>query len=163
MFKHRVFQLERWYIVLSQAPKLDLNLFNLGEVPFLTTKRIIPTFDDAWLAGFSDAEACFTIVIKKKNKGYYVEARFILDQKCRYGQDIDILNHISTLFKELKLNEVNKSVKLRKDTNRVYRMTIQCNDFKKPNFYLIHKYFTKFNCICNIYYKLWTRREIIQY
>lgn len=146
VFKHRVIQLTRWNIVLSQAPKLDFKLFNLA-MPILITETIIPTLNDAWLAGFSDAEGCFSITIKKKSNNYYVEARFILDQKCRFEEDISTLNLISTLFKKLKLNEVNNSVKLRMDTDRVYRMTIQCNDFKKPNFSLIHKYFTKFNMV----------------
>jgi hypothetical protein len=158
VFKHRIYQLDRWNIFLSKALKLNLNLFNLTEVPILINDTIFPTLNDGWLAGFSDAEGCFSINIKKKNNGYYVEARFILDQKCRYEQDIATLNHISTLFKKLKLNEVNKSVRLRKDTDRVYKMTIQCNDYKKPNFYLIHKYFSKFNLVTtkHISFLLWS-------
>ena len=147
VFKHRFYQLKRWNIILNQAPKLDLNLFSLAEVPVLINDTIIPTLNDAWLAGFSDAEACFSLNIKNKNKGYYVEARFILDQKCRSDLDIAILYQISTLFINLKDTEVNKSVKLRSKTDNVYRITVQCNDIKKLNSTLIINYFTRFRLI----------------
>ena len=53
-----------------------------------------PTLNDSWISGFTDAEGCFSIGIVKKNNRDYVRARFILDQKCRYGEDIDILKKI---------------------------------------------------------------------
>nr|WUR10596.1 LAGLIDADG endonuclease [Elmerina hispida] len=88
------------------------------------------------------------MTVKKKRNTHYVEARFILDQKClaaHSGLDISILNHISTLF--IKDTKANKSVRLRSKTDNVYRITIQCNDIKKPNFTLIKNYFSKFNLV----------------
>ena len=66
VFKHRVLQLERWYIVLNKAQKLDLNQFNLAEVPILIYNTILPTLNDAWRSAITDAEGCFTITINKK-------------------------------------------------------------------------------------------------
>ena len=42
---------------------------------------------------------------------------------------------------------LNKSVSLRSETTDVYRITIHCNDIKKPNSTLIRNYFSKFNLV----------------
>ena len=147
VFKHRVDQLKKWDINLNNSQRLDLDCFNLNIVPELITTTLMPTLNDGWLSGFTDAEGCFSITVKKARNGHYVEARFILDQKCRSDFDIAILNQISTLFIKLKETEENKSVKLRSKTDNVHRITIQCNDIKKPNSTLILNYFTRFNLV----------------
>jgi hypothetical protein len=151
VFKHRLDQLNNWYTNLNKAPRLELESLNLINVPEIIKTTIFPTLQDAWLSGFTDAEGCFSMVVKKKRNSHYVEARFILDQKCRSESDISILNQISTLFIKLKDTEVNKSVRLRSKTDNVYRITIQAakrsNDIKKPNSTLIRNYFSKFNLV----------------
>ena len=135
----------------SVSSFIDLENFNLTSVPELITIPIKPTLNDGWLSGFTDAEGCFSITVKKKRKNHYsplaLEARFILDQKCRSDSDIAILYQISTLFINIKDTEVNKSVKLRSKTDNVYRITVQCNDIKKLNSTLIINYFTRFRLI----------------
>ena len=151
VFKHRIDQLKKWNVCLNESIRLDLENFNLTSVPELFTIPIMPTLNDGWLSGFTDAEGCFSITVKKKRKNHYsplaLEARFILDQKCRSDSDIAILYQISTLFINIKDTEVNKSVKLRSKTDNVYRITVQCNDIKKLNSTLIINYFTRFRLI----------------
>ena len=151
VFKHRIDQLKKWNVCLNESIRLDLENFNLTSVPELFTIPIMPTLNDGWLSGFTDAEGCFSITVKKKRKNHYVEARFILDQKCRSDLDIAILYQISTLFINIKDTEVNKSVKLRSKTDNVYRITVQAaqrsNDIKKLNSTLIINYFTRFRLI----------------
>ena len=99
----------------------------------------------------------------------------MLDQKCRSRfalEDIEILKHISNLLLACSRpagekvgegpallsygrqqvtgesnNRLNKSVSLRSETTDVYRITINCNDIKKPNYTLIKNYFSKFNLV----------------
>ena len=117
-----------------------------------------PTLGDSWISGFTDSEGCFSIGIVKKNNQNYARARFLLDQKCRSVEDLEILKKISNLFiaftptsleagKGKSGIRLNKSVSLRSKTTDVYRITIHCNDIKKPNSTLIRNYFSKFNLI----------------
>ncbi len=150
VFKHRIDQLKKWNVCLNESTRLNLESLNLTSVPDLISDTVIPTLNDGWLSGFTDAEGCFSITVKKKRNSHYVEARFILDQKCRSESDIAVLNQISTLFINLKNTEMNKSVKLRSKTDNVYRITIPAyagNDIKKPNSTLIINYFTRFNLV----------------
>ena len=171
VFKHRRDQLFKWFIVLSKAPKL--NLIDDGRVsrshkfksmPDFINIGFEPTLNDSWISGFTDAEGCFSIGIVKKNNRDYVRARFILDQKCRSGEDIDILKKISNLFSLAADHgesgiRLNKSINLRSKTKDVYRITIHCNDIKKPNSTLIINYFSKFNLITSKHnsFLLWSK------
>ena len=159
VFKHRRDQLFKWFIVLNKAPKLNLiEDFKLMFMPEFINKGFEPTLRDSWISGLTDSEGCFTISIFKKNNHDYARARFILDQKCRSIEDIEILKKISNLFiaftptsleagKGKSGIRLNKSVSLRSDTTDVYRITIHCNDIKKPNSTLIRNYFSKFNLV----------------
>lgn len=49
---------------------------------------------DSWLAGFTDAEGCFTLSLLSNSKGYRL--RFIISQKWEVNKII--LQHISTIF-----------------------------------------------------------------
>ncbi len=147
VFKHRKDQLFKWFIVLSKAPKLNLSgEFKLTSFPEFINISFEPTLNDSWISGFTDAEGCFTIGIVKRNNHNYARSRFILDQKCRSIEDIEILKQISNLFIKSDIR-LNKSVSLRNETTDVYRITIHCNDIKKPNFTLIRNYFSKFNLV----------------
>lgn len=149
VFKHRLDQLNNWYTNLSLASRLDLESLNLYNVPEIITTTNLPTLQDGWISGFTDAEGCFSVTVKKKRNILCVEARFILDQKCRSDLDVSILNQISTLF--IKDAKYNKSVRLRSKTDNIYRLTIQAatrsNDIKKPNFTLIKNYFSTFKLV----------------
>lgn len=96
--KNKIEQLEKWIEALN---KKDANLTFICR-PFL------PTLNDGWLSGFTDAEGCFYVsVIKQKSKSNLVNSegvavvkvynrivtRFVIDQK-----EETILLHIKTLF-----------------------------------------------------------------
>jgi len=55
---------------------------------------LLPTLHDNWLAGFTDAEGCFTLSLLSNSKGYRL--RFIISQKWEVNKVI--LQHISTIF-----------------------------------------------------------------
>lgn len=60
--------------------------------PIVST--LLPSLQDNWLAGFTDAEGCFTLSLLSNSKGYRL--RFILSQKWEVNKVI--LQHISTIF-----------------------------------------------------------------
>lgn len=64
----------------------------LSQIDFLQSKNE-PSLDNAWLSGFSDAEGCFTITIKKIT-GFSI--RFILSQK--HESNLTILSKLILLF-----------------------------------------------------------------
>ena len=102
----RVTQLQTWAQVL-------------GNIEIITT-TILPSLQDAWLSGFTDAEGCFNIVVLPRPNtvtGFRVIFRFILDQK---GAE-QLLLHIRSL---LEYGNVN----LRTNTDQVFRFII--NSFK---------------------------------
>lgn len=133
---HRINQLSKWRNCLINLSKLNLNRFNLDNIPFINNLKFIPTLKDSWISGFTDAEGCFSVYIEKnKNKIDYVKCRFILDQK----NEFELLNHILFLFSSDTKN-LNKRLK----TNNVYRLTISCNDYKNYNSFLIREYFNNF-------------------
>lgn len=104
VLSHRLKQLENWVIALNSSE--DLNLV-------LNTRLLKPTLRDAWLSGFTDAEGCFSINIRKRLEtvtGYRVSIKYTLDQKDAEST----LLHIKDL---IGFGQVN----LRKETNSVYR------------------------------------------
>jgi hypothetical protein len=63
-----------------------------------------------------------------------------LDQKN--GENV--LNIIGCLFSPVTVKLRGLPVKLRTNTNNVFRLTIHCNDIKNPNNKLIKEYFSNF-------------------
>lgn len=103
VLNHRINQLNEWFKVL----KLKLECI---------VTPVLPTLNDAWLSGFTDAEGCFNVNITSRINtvtGYRVSLRFLLDQKNAQF----ILEYIKNLFGFGK-------VSLRSGTNQVYRLTI---------------------------------------
>lgn len=70
------------------ALRMKLNIIE----PILNT--ILPTLQDNWLAGFTDAEGCFTLSLLSNSNGYRL--RFILNQKWEANKIV--LQHIAFLF-----------------------------------------------------------------
>lgn len=60
--------------------------------PVLNT--ILPTLNDSWLAGFTDAEGCFSLSLFSNSNGYRL--RFLLSQKWEINKII--LEQISSIF-----------------------------------------------------------------
>ena len=124
MLNHRINQLNEWFKVLGFTSK------------FVVTP-VLPTLNDRWLSGFTDAEGCFNVNITSRLNtvtGYRVSLRFLLDQK---NAQIT-LEYIKNLFGFGK-------VSLRSGTNQVYRLTI--DSFKGlvnvRDYFLIHPLRTK--------------------
>ncbi len=119
---HRITQLTVWRNILS------LNII---------LESVIPTLNDAWLSGFTDAEGCFNVNISPRSNtvtGYRVILRFLLDQKNREA----VLLLIRNLFGF-------GNVSLRSGTNQVYRLVI--DSFKGlvgvQNYFLLYPLRTK--------------------
>ena len=70
------------------ALRMKLKIIN----PIIST--LLPNPQDNWLAGFTDAEGCFTLSLLSNSKGY--RFRFIISQKWEVNKVI--LQHISTIF-----------------------------------------------------------------
>lgn len=107
VLQHRVNQLSVWYTVMGSV---------LTSYATLITTLVIPTLQDAWICGFTDAEGCFNVNILKRSgtvTGFRVIVRFLLDQN---NAELALL-HIRNLFGF-------GSVCLRGETKGVYRLTI---------------------------------------
>lgn len=107
VLQHRVNQLTIWRTAMSSA---------LAPYASLITRLILPTLQDAWLYGFTEAEGCFNVNIMKRSAtvtGYRVILRYQLDQN-----DAElVLQHIRDLFNF-------GSVAFRGETKGIYRLTI---------------------------------------
>jgi LAGLIDADG endonuclease len=89
---------------------------------------------NSWISGFTDAEGCFSAYIyQSKSKLEYCRCRFILDQK----NERNLLLQISDLFCYGK-------VRLRNNTNDVYRLEINMNNPFRKNFNLVVDYFKNY-------------------
>lgn len=66
----------------------------LLEPIVINNRRIMPTLNDAWLAGFTDGEGCFTCSIGE-TKGF--SFNFSISQKWEIN--LKVLEHFSVLFK----------------------------------------------------------------
>lgn len=142
----RVNQLRKWYTALSNATKFDFSLLYSKNLPEFIIGCFEPSLDDAWLSGFTDAEGCFAVKINNADHKFYVQIIFILDQK---NAEVD-LNKIALLLNttaKAKLRTVNKSIKDKNLTdyvNTMFRLSIYCNDRKKPSYCIISNYFNKY-------------------
>jgi len=128
-------QLKRWNKSFNNTQMKTFEGLNINNIPDIIDRTNKVTFNNAWLAGFTDAEGCFSVRINKHRGIDYVKIVFILDQKN--GEDI--LNEISILL-------ANKnSAKLRKTLNgNMYRIEIYCNDINKNIYKNILMYFNKY-------------------
>lgn len=113
---HRLNQLNRWINVLhvKQATSTS-RIYGLWPDISLVRSLVKPTFNDAWLSGFTDAEGCFNVVVKPRpaiKSGCQIVLRFILDQ----NQGIEVLSDIRGLF-------CSGFIYLRAKTHHVYRYT----------------------------------------
>lgn len=138
VLNHRQSQLTKWILALPsypygsiQAPRRESNSLTVNST------LIKPSLKDAWLSGFTDAEGCFNVNIKKRVKtvtGFRVSLRFTLDQKNAQSTLINIRDVFG-------YGQVN----LRKETNNVFRYS---NDSFKGlnlvlNYFLIYPLKTK--------------------
>lgn len=83
-------QLNKWIDVLNN--KLDNN--NVSNIIFID-QLMLPSLENAWLSGFTDAEGCFNVNIgirKKTLNGHRIILRFLLDQKDAYNTLLNIRN-----------------------------------------------------------------------
>lgn len=141
VLEHRIDQLYKWYSSLLNAPKLNLSNLNLIFIPSMIKLPNQPSINTSWIAGFTDAEGCFNVHFYKNRKNEtIVKTRFILDQKN--GENV--LNFIASLFSPVSIKLRGLPVKLRNNTNNVFRLTIHCNDINNPNTKLIKDYFSNF-------------------
>lgn len=70
------------------ALRMKLQIIN----PVFNT--LLPTLQDHWLAGFTDAEGCFSLSLLSNSTGYRL--RFLLSQKWEVNKSV--LQHIASLF-----------------------------------------------------------------
>lgn len=146
VLQSRVSQLNKWYTALSNASRFNYSLFYTKKVPKKIEILREVSVNDAWLSGFTDAEGCFSVKIGNEKKAYYIQLLFILDQK-----DAElVLNKIALLLNTVskaKVKTINKSIKVKNlinYTNTMFRLSISCNDRKKPIIYNICNYFYKY-------------------
>jgi hypothetical protein len=76
------------YNDLALRMKFNLNMIN----PILDT--LLPTLQDHWIAGFTDAEGCFSLSLLSNSIGYRL--RFVISQNWEVNKSV--LLHISSLF-----------------------------------------------------------------
>ena len=141
VLEHRINQLSKWYFSLFNAPKLNLDKFNLISIPSIIKISNKLFISSSWISGFTDAEGCFSISFYKNRKNEtIIKARFILDQK----NGDNILKFIANFFSPVSVKLRGFPVKLRNNTNNVFRLSISCNDINNPNSILIKNYFDNF-------------------
>lgn len=139
-------QLHKWNIALKKASRFNWDLFLTKTVPNLVIQARRPSLNDGWLAGFTDAEGCFSVKIASAKKKFYVTLLYILDQK----NEETVLNNIALLFNTnaiAKLRTVNKSITTKNDrkyVNTMFRLSIYCNDEKKRVVESLLGYFNKY-------------------
>lgn len=72
---------------------------NLNNVKLITS-NILPSLENTWLTGFTDAEGCFSCSLLNNSNAFKI--RFQIAQKGEIN--LPILNHLGILFKEGKVN-----------------------------------------------------------
>ena len=140
-------QLHEWNITLNKASRFNWDLFITKTVPNLVKQGRRPSLNDGWLAGFTDAEGCFSVKIGSAKKKFYVTLLYILDQK----NEEMVLNNIALLFNTNatpKLRAVNKCITTKDDrmyVNTMFRLSIYCNDENKRVVESLLGYFKKYS------------------
>lgn len=142
---YRNFQLYKWIETLNKSifnttSSLTMRYkLTVQDIIQATTITQLPTLNDSWISGFTDAEGNFSCLIKKptiKHPKYKCSIRFILDQ----NDAEKLFFYISSLF-------TGGSVYHRKNTNNVFRIEIRSIKSIK----IIYHYFT--------HYKLKTKKQ----
>lgn len=142
----RVNQLKNWHNHLSNAIKFDFSLFYSKSLPETIFSCFVPTLNDAWLSGFTDAEGCFAVKINNEKHKFYVQVLFILDQK---NAEV-VLNNLALLLNtttKAKFRTINKSIKHRNSgnyINTIFRLSVYCNQKTKPTFSILNNYLAKY-------------------
>ena len=108
--KPKIKQLSLWVQALNDRFGTNTIIFNKTPV--------LPTLQDGWLSGFTDAEGCFNVSITYNCRytDNVIKMRYILDQK-----DKVILNKIQNLF---NLGKVWLKPRRKGETKGVYRYTL---------------------------------------
>ena len=149
VLESRINQLHKWNIALNKASRFNWGLFLTKAVPNLVRQARRPSLNDGWLAGFTDAEGCFSVKIASVKIKFYLRSMtllYILDQK----NEAMVLNNIALLFNTnamAKLRTVNKSITTKdncKYVNTMFRLSIFCNDEKKRVVESLLGYFNKY-------------------
>lgn len=100
---YRIKQLSLWFSILN--------------IDNFISKPCIPSLNDAWISGFTDAEGCFTASVYKRNdsdaSAYRIRLRYILDQNNFKNNFI----HIAALFNS-------GFISVRPNTTHQFRFTI---------------------------------------
>nr|QCQ69085.1 cytochrome c oxidase subunit 1 [Synchytrium taraxaci] len=71
----------------------NLSRLQSGPITYLTS-RVLPSLEDQWLLGFTEAEGCFTISFLSNSVAF--RTRYIVSQKG--ACNLPILSHLITLF-----------------------------------------------------------------
>nr|YP_009513843.1 LAGLIDADG endonuclease [Pertusaria propinqua]AXH38234.1 LAGLIDADG endonuclease [Pertusaria propinqua]QBP39457.1 LAGLIDADG endonuclease [Pertusaria propinqua] len=144
VLQSRINQLNKWNIALKNEKRFKYSLFNTKEVPELIGITKVPSINDSWLSGFTDAEGCFSVKVYKVNVSYYVKMLFILDQK----NTKIVLDKIALLFNAKTKAKIRTPKKLSSYntcfTSGIYRLSISCNSVKINTTYNIINYFNTF-------------------
>ena len=92
-FDHRV-MLSAERNQLPPASRIDIHEIGLGSLIDYQGSSRLPSQDDQWLLGFTEAEGCFTINLLSNSKAY--RTRFILSQKGDIN--LPLLSHLILVF-----------------------------------------------------------------
>jgi hypothetical protein len=81
---------------LARYNKLNPNLRNGPQIPFIGG-TLLPTLQDDWLLGFTEAEGCFTCSVLPTATSSLVTLRYFVSQN--YEENIVVWKHLQYLFK----------------------------------------------------------------
>jgi len=156
VLQSRINQLNKWNIALKNAKIFKSFLFNTKEIPELIGITKVPSINDSWLSGFTDAEGCFSVKIGNEKKRFYVQIIYILDQK----NEESALNKIGSLFSDNKAivrkpniknpyvvkphNHLNNKVNIQ-ENSKMFRLSFYCNGKNKLISNKIINYFNTYN------------------
>jgi len=73
--------------------KVSKNKIKLDPIPLLNS-NVLPSLNDSWLSGFTDAEGCFTVSFLSNSNAFRL--RYIVSQKGSIN--LPILSHLILLF-----------------------------------------------------------------
>jgi hypothetical protein len=84
--ERKINQFKLWLKAFNNVYKIDISYID---------KINNPTLDNSWLAGFTDAEGCFTVSVLKRSETYnQVQVRYFLSQKG----ELELMTKIAEMF-----------------------------------------------------------------